>query len=108
MRRVEALQGRHSAFEPREAERQAQEAIYSVFKVPPFAREVIDWADRLAVRYEYEMAFGRPQSVPDYGSLTTGEYSALQRATTGPLWRPHMTWEEAEASFLARMYELER
>ncbi len=91
----------------REAEARAQTTIYEEFHCPSELADIVEWADKLMVRYEYQLAFGRSQTVSGYEVLTKGE---LKRISTinSTLWRPCMTWQEAEANFLIRFYEIQR
>ena len=92
----------------RGVEARAQAVIYDTFGCPRCQADIVAWADKLMVRYEYELAFGRGlTSFPGYQVLSKGERKRI--STISPiLWRPCMTWQEAEANFLVRFYELGR
>ena len=91
----------------REAEARAQTAIYEEFDCPAEKADVVEWADKLMVRYEYQLAFGSALMVPGYDALSKGERKRI--STLNPtLWRPCMTWQEAEANFLTRFYMIQR
>jgi hypothetical protein len=94
----------------RTAELRAQDSVYVAFGLQPRPRDAVEWADRLAVRYEFELAFGRGQRVEGYGEPSHGERATLRRVCTEypHLWRPCMTWPEAEAAFLHRFRDLTR
>jgi len=95
----------------RRAEAELQATIYSVFGIfnPRGPFETVEWADKIAVRFEFEQSFGHGQTVPGYSKLTSEEYMSLNETMESQfLWRPVMTWQEAEAAFLQRYRDLNR
>ncbi len=91
------------------AEQFAQDSVFIHFNVNPGSPSV-KWADTLAVRYEFELAHGRGQRINGYGKLTQGEYRNICGVSSDwpHLWRPVMSWQEAEAAFLMRFTDLKR
>lgn len=85
----------------RKAEHRAQIAICHAFAIPANPPDVVLWADQLTVRFEHEVAFGRPQTVKGYERLTRPERNNLKE------WRL-WTWQEAEMSFLVAFADLKR
>lgn len=92
----------------RTAEARAQDSVFVAFNIPVRSFPTVEWADRMAVRYEFELAFGRGQVDEGYGMLGWGEYETVKRiAARWPyLWRPMMSWQEAEMAFLQRFRDL--
>jgi hypothetical protein len=92
----------------RRAEHRAQNCVYVAFNLQPYSRDTVEWADQLAVRYEFELAFGRGQNVEGYGAPSHGERARLYRMSVEnpQLWRPYMTWQESEMAFLHRFRDL--
>lgn len=82
-------------------ERRAQDVICSMFGIPPEMPEIVKWADKLTVRFEHEVGFGYPSSVPGYGILTRPERARMVG------WGP-MSWQEAESAFLLQYQDLNR
>ena len=94
----------------RAAELELQDKIYVVFGIYRRPYPNVKWADRIAVRFEFEMAYGCGQKIANYSQLTWSEYKMLtERISREPfLWQPMMSWQEAEAAFLQRYRDLKR
>jgi len=94
----------------RDAEHRAQTVVYTAFGLPIIQADSVSQADRTMVRLEFEIAFNRGQVIKNYGALNRHEYKKAVDEVLIPsgLWRPHMTWEEAETAFLVRWRDLNR
>ena len=92
----------------RAAEDAALSTIMYKFGLPSELHSIVNAADRMMVRFEFEMSYLRGQMKDGYGKLSEGERIAMSRDLDPLLWRPVMTWQEAEASFLIRFADLTR
>jgi hypothetical protein len=95
----------------REAEHLLQAAIYRYFGVPVEQHESVTLADRMMVRWEGMVGFGRDWSVSgvnpaahrEYPQLTTEELTRIDMLFGG--WR-FWEWREAQEKFLGMFYDL--
>ena len=94
----------------RTAEQRVQTLIYQTFIKDLYGWQTeVEAADKIAVRLEYELAFGRPSDSPGYGALSKGQTKFVRHTVQKSyLWRPFMTWQESEAAFLQRWRDLHR
>lgn len=86
----------------REAEDLVQAVCEAAFGVEwtEDAREAVEWADRLMVRYEYEQGYnGAVIDHPAYPKVTAEERQLVT------LWRP-WAWDVAERTYLRRFVDL--
>lgn len=92
------------------AEEQAQQAVWDHFGIRYKERDhgsIIQWADKLMVRYEYELGYSRSIDEPGgYTALTKGERTTFSHRLNPTLWQPCQTWIMAKACFQARFKEL--
>jgi len=86
----------------READNLVTQAIFRKFGCPEAMSPVVESADRLMVRYEFEQAFGHGSPDEGYGALKPQE-----RLQITWKWRP-MAWVEAEHEFLSYFRDLQR